>query len=61
LGSVLNDLPPHERAGSGLALVPQRREIFPRLTVFENLATGFAPLARELRHVPDEIFVSFQY
>jgi urea transport system ATP-binding protein len=58
-GRVLNDLPPHERARGGLALVPQGREIFPGLTVFENLATGFAPLARELRHVPDEIFDLF--
>jgi urea transport system ATP-binding protein len=58
-GRVLNDLPQHERARSGLALVPQGREIFPRLTVFENLATGFAPLARELHHVPDEIFDLF--
>jgi urea transport system ATP-binding protein len=56
---VLNELPPHERARSGLALVPQGREIFPRLTVFENLATGFAPLARELHHIPDEIFDLF--
>jgi urea transport system ATP-binding protein len=58
-GRVLNHLSPHERARNGLALVPQGREIFPRLTVFENLATGFAPLARELRHVPDEIFDLF--
>jgi len=58
-GRMLNDMAPHERARAGLALVPQGREIFPRLTVFENLATGFAPLARELRHVPDEIFDLF--
>jgi urea transport system ATP-binding protein len=58
-GRVLNDLLPHERARVGLALVPQGREIFPRLTVFENLATGFAPLARELHHIPDEIFDLF--
>src|SRR6516162_734578 len=58
-GRLLNGLPPHERARGGLALVPQGREIFPRLTVFENLATGFAPLARELRYVPDEIFDLF--
>src|SRR5215831_4329539 len=43
---VLNELPPHERARAGLALVPQGREIFPRLTVRENLETGFAPLPR---------------
>ena len=42
---ILNGLRPHERARSGLALVPQGREIFARLTVLENLETGFAPLA----------------
>ena len=56
---VLNELPPHERARAGLALVPQGREIFARLTVLENLSTGFAPLVRELRHIPDEIFTLF--
>jgi len=56
---VLNDVPPHERARAGLALAPQGREIFAPLTVFENLATGFAPLARELRYIPDEIFALF--
>jgi urea transport system ATP-binding protein len=52
-------LPPHERARAGLALVPQGREIFPRLTVLENLTTGFAILPRSLRHIPDEIFTLF--
>jgi urea transport system ATP-binding protein len=52
-------LPPHERARAGLALVPQGREIFPRLSVLENLTTGFAILPRGLRHIPDEIFALF--
>src|SRR5712671_2189642 len=52
-------LPPHERARAGLALVPQGREIFPRLSVLENLMTGFATLPRSLRHIPDEIFALF--
>src|SRR6266853_1181048 len=56
---LLNGLPPHERARTGLALVPQGREIFPRLSVLENLATGFAPLARGARNIPDEIFTLF--
>jgi urea transport system ATP-binding protein len=56
---VLTGLPTHERARAGLALVPQGREIFPRLTVEENLATGFAILPRSLRHVPDEIYTLF--
>jgi urea transport system ATP-binding protein len=56
---ALDGLPPHQRARAGLALVPQGREIFPRLSVLENLQTGFAPLARGLRHIPDEVFVLF--
>src|ERR1700740_2208149 len=56
---ILNDLPPHQRARAGLALVPQGREIFPRLTVLENLETGFAPLPRSQRTIPDEIFTLF--
>ncbi len=55
----ISGLKPHERARRGLALVPQGREIFPRLTVLENLQTGFAPLAKPLRHIPDEIFTLF--
>jgi urea transport system ATP-binding protein len=39
--------------------VPQGREIFPRLSVLENLRTGFATLPRSLRHIPDEIFTLF--
>jgi urea transport system ATP-binding protein len=56
---VLSDLPTHERARAGVALVPQGREIFPRLSVLENLVTGFATLPRSLRHIPDEIFTLF--
>src|SRR5712691_13544809 len=56
---AITDLPPHERARAGLALVPQGREIFPRLSVQENLATGFATLPRSLRHIPDEIYTLF--
>jgi urea transport system ATP-binding protein len=52
-------LPPHERARAGMALVPQGREIFPRLSVLENLMTGFATLPRSLRRIPDEIFTLF--
>jgi len=58
-GADIAGLPPHERARRGLALVPQGREIFPRLTVMENLQTGFAPLPRAKRTIPDEIFTLF--
>jgi urea transport system ATP-binding protein len=58
-GHDLTLMPPHQRAAAGLALVPQGREIFPRLSVLENLMTGFATLPRSLRHIPDDIFALF--
>jgi urea transport system ATP-binding protein len=48
-----------ERARHGIAIVPQGREIFPLLTVEENLETGFAPLKRDQRSVPDDVFSLF--
>ncbi|MFI4989082.1 MAG: urea ABC transporter ATP-binding subunit UrtE [Alphaproteobacteria bacterium] len=58
-GRVLGRLKPYERARLGMALVPQGREIFPRLTVLENLRTGFAALPGALRAIPDEIYELF--
>ncbi len=58
-GEDITALPPYLRAARGIAYVPQGREIFALLTVRENLETGFAPLPRMLRHVPDEIFDLF--
>jgi urea transport system ATP-binding protein len=55
----LDRLPPYQRARAGLAMVPQGREIFPRLSVRENLETGFAMLPRPLKRLPDEIFELF--
>jgi urea transport system ATP-binding protein len=55
----LTSMPTHERARLGLALVPQGREIFPRLTVLENLQTGFATLPRSQCQIPDEIYTLF--
>ena len=59
LGHNIASLKPYERARLGMALVPQGREIFPHLTVRENLETGFAPLARPERKISDEIFNLF--
>jgi len=39
-GQNVSVLPPHSRALLGLGLVPQTRDIFPSLTVAENLAAG---------------------
>ena len=58
-GNDITALKPPERARRGIAYVPQGREIFPLLTVEENLRTGFAPLPREERSVPDDVFSLF--
>jgi urea transport system ATP-binding protein len=55
----IDRLAPYQRARIGLAMVPQGREIFPRLSVLENLETGFATLPRGQRRIPDEIFELF--
>ncbi|NQV54363.1 MAG: urea ABC transporter ATP-binding subunit UrtE [Rhodospirillales bacterium] len=55
----ISALAPFERAGRGIAYVPQGREIFPLLSVYENLQTGYAAIPRALRHVQDEIFDLF--
>ncbi|EKV27492.1 Urea ABC transporter, ATPase protein UrtE [Caenispirillum salinarum AK4] len=52
-------MPTHQRARRGIAYVPQGREIFPRLTVRENLETAYACLPRGQRKVPDEVFELF--
>jgi len=58
-GRDLTRARPHERARAGFGFVPQGREIFPLLTVKENLETGFAGLPRAQRNIPDEVFELF--
>src|ERR1700761_6250103 len=58
-GQEVSKLPAYDRARRGVALVPQGREIFPLLTVRENLETGYAPLKRDQQKVPDEVFELF--
>jgi urea transport system ATP-binding protein len=58
-GADITRLKPSDRARRGVAYVPQGREIFPLLTVEENLKTGFAPLKREDRSIPDDVFALF--
>lgn len=58
-GKKISRDPAWKRSAAGIAIVPQGREIFPLLTVKENLETGFAALPRALRHIPDEIFELF--
>ena len=56
-GQDITSLPPHARARRGLAYVPQGRDIFPRLTVEENLLTGFAD--HSARDIPEDTFNMF--
>ncbi|MFC3229547.1 urea ABC transporter ATP-binding subunit UrtE [Marinibaculum pumilum] len=58
-GEDISRLKPSERARRGIGYVPQGRDIFPLLTVRENLETGFAVLKRGQRKVPDEVFDLF--
>ena len=58
-GADITRLSTVSRARNGVAFVPQGREIFPLLTVEENLETGFAPLSRDERSVPDDVFSLF--
>jgi len=58
-GKDLTGMPAYERARSGIAFVPQGREIFPLLTVSENLETGFATARRRDGKILDEIFELF--
>jgi len=57
-GKDITRLTPYARARLGLAYVPQGREIFPRLTVAENLRMGLATKPRSAS-VPAQIFDMF--
>ncbi|HET7836917.1 MAG TPA: ABC transporter ATP-binding protein [Variovorax sp.] len=56
LGEDISRLSPHQRARRGLGYVPQTRDIFPSLTVEENLLAG---LKRRSRSAVDEAYALF--
>ena len=58
-GQDITGLSSVERARRGIAIVPQGREIFPLMTVEENLQTGFGTLPRRERQIPEHIFELF--
>jgi len=58
-GAEIGRAPAHAMARRGVGYVPQGRDIFPLLTVRENLETGYACLPREDHGVPDEIYELF--
>jgi urea transport system ATP-binding protein len=54
----LTHTPPYDRARAGIGYVPQGREIFPRLSVGENLEMGLATQPRGAR-LPERLFEMF--
>ena len=58
-GEDISGLPAYVRARKGLGYVPQGREIFPLLTVRENLMTGLVGQPRDKRVIDDEVFNLF--
>ena len=60
LGADVTHAKPHARAALGMAYVPQGREIFPRLTVEENILMGMATKSsRHARRIKGEVFELF--
>ena len=57
-GSSISSLPPYARAALGIGYVPQGRDIFPRLSVLENLQMGLAAKKGGAK-VPDFVFEMF--
>ena len=57
-GEDLTPLPTHQRVAAGIGYVPQGREIFPRLTVEENLRMGLATQPGNTP-IPERIFEMF--
>lgn len=57
--SDLTKRAPGERAKRGIGYVPQGREIFPQLTVFENLLLGLEASPKKGRLVPESAITKF--
>lgn len=59
MGTDITSLPTHSRAQLGLGLVPQGRQIFPGLTVLENLRMGSAALAADDKYILNDVLALF--
>lgn len=58
-GKSIEHLNAFDAAKAGIAYVPQGREVFPMMSVVENLQTGFACLDKADRAVPEHIYDLF--
>jgi branched-chain amino acid transport system ATP-binding protein len=59
LGKNIENMPPHKIVDAGIALVPQGRELFPYMSVLENLKLG-AYLKRAEKYEKDSLEWIFQ-
>jgi urea transport system ATP-binding protein len=57
--SDVSPLPANRRARAGIALVPQGRQIFPKLSITENLRIGLQARTDGRKTIPDEVFELF--
>ena len=58
-GNDLSSTPAYERASRGIGYVPQGRQIFPLLTVEENLSVALEAAHAESQAIPDEVYDTF--
>ena len=58
-GGDVTGMAANRRAKNGIALVPQGRQIFPKLTVEENLRVGLQALTRRSNTIPEEVYELF--
>jgi urea ABC transporter ATP-binding protein UrtE len=58
-GRTVTRLPPYERVRAGIGLVPQGREIFPALSVLENLRMGCVAFGGDDAAIIEELLAEF--
>jgi urea transport system ATP-binding protein len=58
-GTDIAELPADRRAAMGIGYAPQGRQIFPLLTVEENLNIGLSTGREKLKKIPDLVFELF--
>jgi branched-chain amino acid transport system ATP-binding protein len=55
----ITDLPPDARARAGMGYIPQGRDVFPQMTVEENLEVGKLIGGPNTRKLPDLVYTYF--
>ena len=58
-GNEVTNMEAHQRAARGIGYVPQGRQIFPLLTVEENLSVALEAVQSSTRIIPDHVFSTF--